>query len=222
MAYTLATVRDAVRDIKLDDPEYEASVVDRFINDAQREIFNSYELPFSEKVFTGTLPSGDYIFDFPDDYQLSQSLKIVDPEANIRTLNDYYLPFRQFNEQFPFPSTRDVGTPTYWTTHSNKLYFSQPTDQVYQLSTWYIKTPTLLEDDLDVPEVPEEFSEALILGATMRVQKRNEDYDLAAALNQDYIAQTDLMQMRLGKRQTGTPTVMGQPQRAGRKAPRRN
>lgn len=223
MAYNLASVRDRIRDAKLDDPGYEASIIDGFINDAQREIFNSYELPFMEKSFTGTLPSGEFIFSFPDDYQLSQSLKIVDPEKNIRSLNDDYLRFRAFNEQFPFPEVEEPGPPMYWTTYGNKLYLHRPTDQEYQLNTFYIKKPDELTDDAHVPEIPEEFQEALVLGAFKRVYQRNEDYDLAAAINQEYVLQTDLMAQRLGKRQGATPMVMGQPLRSSpRSRNRRN
>ncbi len=50
MAYILAGIRSRVQLDKLDDEEYDASIIDNFINDTQRDIFNECELPFMEKI----------------------------------------------------------------------------------------------------------------------------------------------------------------------------
>lgn len=216
MAYNLEQVRDRVINGKLDDPTYDAEIVDQFINDAQREIFNTHELPFMEKVFDGQLPAGGVTFEFPDDFQTTQSLKLTSPDGATRNITGLYMKFNDFNRSYTVPENNEAGAPTQWTMHNNKIYLSRPTDQSYILQLWYLKTPDLLEDDADVPEVPEEFSEALVLGAYYRVLERNEDFDLAAFIkNGDYTTQTDLMVQRLGKRQTGKPMTMGQPLRSG-------
>lgn len=221
MAYTLASVRNRVLDDKLDDTAFDGGIVDNFINDTQRSIFNTYEMPFAEKVFRGTLPVGGTIYDFPSDYQIEQALKITDPEGNIRDITENYMGFREFNRMFPVPSTRSAGQPTYWTTHAGKLLIDKPTDQQYTLDLYYLKKPDLLEDDADVPEVPSEWEECLVLGAYYRVLQRNEDFDLATAIKLEYQEQLDLMSGRLGRRQTGTPQKMRQPQRQGRVTRRR-
>lgn len=213
MAYTLATVRNRVVEDKLDDATYEPAIVNRFINDAQRAIFNDVELPFVEKVFVGALPVDEYIFEFPADFQVAQSLVLRTPELNSIDLTDNYLPFRDFNTRYPAPALSASGQPRVWTTYGDKLYFGQPTNGVYTLSLFYIKTPDELTDDAQIPEIPEEFSEALILGAYYRVLQRNEDYDLAAAVEQAYDREMLKMRQRYGQRQRGTPHVMGQPLR---------
>lgn len=217
MAYTLAGIRQRVIEDKLDDTSYDTAIVDRFINDAQRSIFNQYELPFTEKVFAGILPDGGYIFTFPTDYQMTQALKITDPTRNVRDITDLYLPFRQFNRAYPVPLNNPEGPPTAWTLHGNKLYLNQPTDQAYTLELYYIKKPATLANDTDVPELPSEWEELLVLGAYYRVLERNEDFDLASFYkNGDYTEELDKLEQRLGKRQTGKPQPMPQPLRMAR------
>lgn len=218
MAFTLAGIRQRVIDDKLDDTTYSTAIVDRFINDAQRSIFNLYELPFMEKVFSGTLAQGGSTFTFPVDYQLVQSLKVTSPTSVRRDITTNYMPFRHFNEAYPVPTINPAGQPTIWTLHGNKLYFSTPTDQVYTLDIFYVKKPALLSDGADVPEIPSEFEELLVLGAYYRVLERNEDFDLASFYkNGDYTEELDKLAARYGKRQIGKPQPMGQPMRNNRR-----
>lgn len=214
MAYTLGTVRNRVVDDKLDDTSYEPAIVNRFINDAQRAIFNTFTLPFMEKVFVGTLPIDEYIFEFPADFQMAQSLVLGTPEDHSIDVTDYYVPFRDFNSTYTAPALSPAGTPRVWTTYGDKLYFGQRTNGEYTLSLYYIKTPTELTDDAHIPDLPPEFEEVLVLGAYYRVLQRNEDYDLAAAVKQEYEEAVGNMVRRLGPRQTGTPHVMAQPLRS--------
>lgn len=216
MDYTLAGIRNRVLDDKLDDTEFDPEIVDRYINDTQRSIFNTYELPFMEKVFDGALPIGGTIFTFPDDYQLQQSFVIVSPDGHISDITDNYMDFRDFNRVYPTPQLNDAGTPSAWTIHGNKLYIDRPTDQAYTLRLFYLKTPEYMDDDADVPELPSEWEEVLVLGAYYRCLQRNEDFDQALFIkNGDYTDELDKMVGRLGRRQTGKAVRIGQPMRVG-------
>lgn len=217
MAYDLVGIRNRVLDDKLDDTTFNPDIVDRFINDTQRSIFNQYELPFMEKTFAGTLPDGGYVFTFPSDYQLVQSLKIVDPTSDKDDITQNYLRFKDFNVAYPIPTQNTEGKPSVWTLHGNRLYFSQPTDQVYTLELYYIKKPDTLTNDTDVPEIPYEFEELLVLGAYIRVLERNEDFDLASYYkNGDYATELDKIEARYGKRQLGKTAKIAQPMRMTR------
>lgn len=218
MEYTLAALRNRVINDRLDDTGYDPDVVDRFINDTQRSIFNTYELPFQEKVFDGTLPPAGTIFQFPEDYQLQQSFVIVDPSNNVIDISQSYLPFREFNRRFPLPASVEAGPPTAWTVHGGKLYLNRPTDTTYILRLFYLKKPLVLAADEDVPEIPEEFAEVLVLGAYYRVLERNEDFDQANYIKGgQYAEEVDKMVSRYGVPQTGTPTVILQPRRSQRR-----
>lgn len=219
MDYNLAYIRDRILEDKLDDPTFDPGIVDRFINDAQRSLFNSYELPFAEKVFAGVLSASQYIFEFPDDYGTAQSFMLVsdvlaDGSRVKRNISNNYIDFRDFNERFPAPEYNESGAPSTWTLHGNKIYFDRPLDMGYTMKMFYLKRPAKLVADTDVPEVPEDFQEVLILGAHYRILQRNEDFDLAAAVKQEYYDEADKLVPRLGTRQKGTPMIMGQPRRA--------
>lgn len=223
MAYDLSYIRNRVLEDKLDDVEFDPGVADNFINDAQRSIFNSYELPFQEKVFNGTVPLAASIVNFPSDYQVAQSMVLKADDGTSVDITYNYLEFREFNKRFPAPDTREAGKPTIWTSYGDKLYLSQPTDQNYTLSLFYLKTPAVLEDDSDIPEIPEEFQEVLVLGAYYRILERNEDFDQAAFVkNGDYADEVAKMLNRLAKRQAGKPHLMSAPGRVQLRAPRRS
>ena len=78
---------------------------------------------------------------------------------------------------------------------------------------YYIKRPVKLTQDSDVPELPEEFEELLVLGAFRRILERNEDYDLAASVEAQY--QSKLVQLvnRYGFRDADGPIIMKNRQR---------
>jgi hypothetical protein len=144
-------------------------------------------------------------------------------DGSVVDISDNYLEFRDFNKRYPAAETNSVGKPSVWTSYGNKLYFTQPTDQSYTLSLFYLKTPDTLEDDADVPEIPEAFQEVLVLGAYFRILERNEDFDQAAFVKGgDYADEVAKMLNRLAKRQTGKPHQMGQPGIVGRRAARRS
>lgn len=199
MEYNLLGIRNQVINDKLDDPMFEPDVVDRFINTAQRWIFNQFELPFTEGRFSGVIAANQTVFEFPKDVQVPQSLVITTADEQ-KDISDNYVLFRQFFQSFPKPEVNEAGAPTYWTSHAGKLYLSQPTDKAYQLDTFYIKKPTLLVDDTDIPEVPEEFQELLVLGAYSRVLKRNEDWDMAAIVDTEIDNEISMLNNRYGFR----------------------
>lgn len=224
MAYTLASIRNRVLDDKLDDTSFDPDIVDRFINDTQRSVFNTYALPFQEKEWSGIVAEDEYIFEFPEDYQQTQAMIIVDPAGNIKDITNLYMPWKQFIRTYPLPNTYTNGAPGVWTSHANRLRFTHKLDDDYTLSLWYLKKPTELSADGDIPEIPSEFEEVLVLGAYYRVLERNEDFDLAAFYkNGDYTDELEKMVGRYGQRQTGKTMPMVQPLRTagGRRSGRR-
>lgn len=199
MEYNLLSVRNQVIDDKLDDPSFDTNVVDRFINASQRWIFNQFELPFTEGRFSGVIASGQTVFQFPGDVQVPQDL-VITTEGVQKDISDNYMVFRDFFKRYPKPESNDAGIPTAWTSHSGRLYLSQPTDQAYQLDTFYIKKPTILVNDTDVPQVPEEFQEVLVLGAYKRILERNEDWDMAAIVDTQIDNEISMLDNRYGFR----------------------
>jgi hypothetical protein len=213
MEYNLAGLRDRVRIDKLDDEEFDPTIIDNFINDTQRDIFNEYELPFQEKIFSGAIPAGSAMFNFPTDCAQIQSQVVTAPDGSQTDIKNGYMDFRTFNKNFPTPNNNEAAPISYWTLYAQNMLLSQPTDQAYTMNTFYIKKPTLLTDNGDVPDVPEEFGELLVLGAFKRVLERNEDYDLAAVVNQQYNNLLNMLVARYGYRHADGPIKMKNQQR---------
>lgn len=211
MSYTLADIRNRVINDKLDDTSFDSTVVDNFINDTQRDIFNTYELPFMESYETVDLAVDERIFTLPADCQLPQAATITSPDGQQKDIMSGYMDFRSFVAQFPTPANNTSGPIQYWTSYAGKIFTSAPLDVDYVLELFYIKTPTTLSDDADTPEVPEEFSETLLLGAFKRVLQRNEDYDLAVSIEAEYSRQLDKMVARLGYRMAAGPIRLKTP-----------
>ncbi len=197
MDYNLVGLRQRVRIDKLDDEEFDSQVIDNFINDTQRDIFNEYELPFQEKIFQGTIPAGSTIFQSPEDLAQLQSQTMVD----VPGFSNQKMKWRDFFNAFPDNANADPGKPSAWTLYANNFIFDKPTDADYVFTLFYIRKPKLLQGDTDVPEVPEDFAELLVLGAYIRVLKRNEDFDQAAYIQNDYDRLLDLLVARYGFRE---------------------
>lgn len=209
MDYNLAGLRQRVLVDKLDDDEFDPNIVDRFINDTQRDIFNQFELPFQEKIFQGTIPAGATMFQLPSDVALIQSQTL----AGVRNFAQLKCDWRNFFQAYPDVANETPAQPSYWTQYAGNILLSAPTDQEYTMTLFYVKKPQKLEEDANVPELPEEFSELLVLGAFIRILKRNEDFDLAAQESIEYQRILTLLVNRYGFRAADGPIKMKNQQR---------
>ena len=204
MDYNLAGIRQRVLVDKLDDDEFDPQVIDNFINDTQRDIFNQYELPFQEKIFEGTIPAGSTIFKLPADVALIQSTSVQGSPNFGNRKTDFRSFFSQHNDIANAPATAI----NHWTLYAGNVLLSAPTDKDYKMTMFYIRKPKTLKQNDDVPEIPEEFSELLVLGAFMRIQRRNEDFDLAQETFAEYTRQLQQLVNRYGFREANGPIVM--------------
>lgn len=198
MNYTLAGLRERVLIDKLDDEDFDTSVIDGFINDAQRDVFSEYELPFTEKIFSGNLPAGATMFEFPDDVSQLQAVIV-----NGFDIKQYMMDFNSFRTRFPSPVTNQAGGIRHWSLYGGKMLVDKPTDQEYNMTIYYNKVPKKLVDATDIPELPEEFEELLVLGAFYRVQFREGDSDEALVTKSEYQRKLEQLVNRKGFRISG-------------------
>lgn len=206
MAYNLASIRERVRE-RLDDDTYDGDVIDQFINDTQRQTLNTYSFPFMETTFSGTLASGASTFLLPDDAQTVISFRITAPDEHAGFLE--YMEFREFDKRFPDPTSADPGIPFVWTFVNNTFKVYPKTDQVYELDLRYLLKPTELTGDTNEPQLPESFSEILVLGAHQRCLERDDSYNEAQVVEQKVEQLVEDMLGRLVTRQIGRPHIMG-------------
>lgn len=205
MNHTLAGIRSRVIIDKLDDEDFDPNIVDNFINDAQRDIFSSYTLPFTEKIFTGSLPEGETMFQFPSDVSSLQSFIINDGQGRNTDILNNFMSFSEFNRQYPYPVGNAVGSIGNWSIYGNKMLVSRPIPAGYTMTLYYNKVPATLAADTDVPEIPEEFQEALVLGAYYRVQLREGDSEEALLTKSEYQRKLEQMVERYGFRMNAGP-----------------
>lgn len=199
MDYTLQAIVKRVQVDKLDDDEFDTGIIGDFVNDTQRDIFNQFELPFQEKIFAGTLPSQATMFQMPDDLALLQRA-ILTNGTDVQDITDLYMPWRTFLQTYPDPNTNTEGDVTNWTSYAGNIILNCPQTDEQTLTLYYIKKPKLLTLPTDVPEIPSEFAELLVLGAYMRCLEFNEDFDQAAYVKVQYNNLLDLLVTRYGGR----------------------
>lgn len=199
MDYTLQALISRVQKDKLDDDEFDAVTISNFINDTQRDVFNNFELSFQEKIFAGTLPSQSTMFDMPDDLALLQHATLTNG-SSVQDITKKYMPWRNFVEAYPDPSVNAAGKVSNWTSYAGNIILNCPQEDEQTLTMYYIRKPIVLVTGTQVPEIPEEFSELLVLGAYIRCLKFNEDFDQAAFVEIEYNKMLDLLVSRYGGR----------------------
>lgn len=208
MAYQLSTVRTRVGQ-KLDDTAFDTSKLNQFINDGQRDILNSRRFTFMERESSVTTSvSSSSLTSLPTDMQTPISLRIYSPVAYAVPLG--YIEYDDFDEFLANQNLVGNTVPSAWYTFNNTPYVYPNADNTYTLRLKYLKAPAELTDDGDIPEIPEAFSEVLVLAAYRRALEHNDDYDQAQLIQQQIDAQLQNMTGRY-KRQIGTPHIMKQP-----------
>ena len=204
MAFNLAGIRKRVLVDKLDDDEFDPEIVNNFINDTLRDIYNQFELPFQEKIFQGTIPAGSTIFKLPSDLALIQAQSI----GGVPGFSGNKMRWRDFVSSYPDSLNAEAAAPGMWTLYGGNILLSAPTDKDYTMTIYYIKKPKELVESTDVPDFPEEFQELLVLGAYKRILDRNEDFDLGNIVDGQYQAKLTQLVNRYGWRDAEGPIIM--------------
>jgi hypothetical protein len=179
MAYNLQSIRLQVKN-RLSDQNFDDVLVNQFINDEQRELFNYFDLPFNRVTIQHTVNQGDKIIQLPAGHQKTKGLRVVNPKGYENDLSRFYLPWARFQQYFRPLNTDDSESQlTWWTIYNTQIEFAWDADRTYTLEQDYLVTPIELADDADEPEIPEEFQEVLVLGALVRALEVNDDNDIA-------------------------------------------
>lgn len=210
MSYNLLDIRNRVRS-KIKDSAYSASDIDGFINDAQVEIADLYTWSYFQKAVSGPLVVGEHTYELQDDHQTTERLILIHPtnSDSYWNITKNYLDQEDFFARFPVPDSQDNSQPVFWTEYGDQMYFNCPADLAYTLRKYYYKIPTELTDDADVPELPRNFREALVLGAAYRVEQERDNYDIAAVLQNNFNDRvSDLITRLSNTTLTGPDTVI--------------
>jgi hypothetical protein len=207
MAYTLGEIVTKVQQ-RVRDTGYSSTEIKNYINDTQNDIFNEYRLPFMEATQPYTLTAGvSDITDgdgLPANYVQALDLLLTTDDRESRLL---YRDIRDIDFNYPDADDTDayaIGVPDSWYNYADTIRVFAVPDDAYTVSLRYYKKPTELSGDADVPEVPSEFGEILVVGAAYRVLQVKDNYDQAGILQNKYDELLQKLVSKYSYKQVGT------------------
>lgn len=211
MAYQLSTLITKVRN-RLRDTGYSTSEITDYINDAQNDVCNEYQLPFMQTSHDYTVTAGTSDITagsgLPTDYV--QAIDLIDTTNG----NEQVIPYRNvtiLDESFPDlddSAINPANIPQFWYKYADTIRLYPAPAGAYTLTLRYWKKPTPLAGDAAVPEIPSEFAELLVEGATYRVLQVKGNYDQAAIHQNKYDELLQKLVVRYTQVQTGAPMTM--------------
>lgn len=213
MSYDLANIRGRVEQ-KLDDTSFGTAKLNQFINDGQRDILNTRKFVFMERETDVTTTDGvNTLTGLPTDMQVPLTLRVYTPVGDAKLLD--YIEYEIIDTYVPNITNNGTTAPSSWYMFNLIPYIYPIANGTYTLKLKYVKEATDLTADVQVPEIPQSFSEVLVLAAFKRALEHNDDYDQAQLIQRQIDEQIELMDNRY-KRQSGQPHIMLQPFRIRR------
>lgn len=208
MAYQLSTVRSRIQD-KLDNTSFSTSILTQFVNDGLRDVvIQAKPKQYQAETSYMTVASANTLTTSATDVLVPMNMRIFTP-INYAML----LPFMEYQDvdlYYPNVGLLGTGPPIAWSVYADVPFVVNNTDQVYTLKSKYLKVPTELANDTDVPALPVTFSEILVLAGYKRALEHDDDFDQAQVIQQQIDSKImDLTSIL--KPQLGLPHVMRQP-----------
>jgi hypothetical protein len=182
------------------------------LNEAQNDIFNEFDLRFQEanQDYTVTTNVSDITNGSGLPAGFIQAIDLTNTTSGYERVIPYK-DYREIDDFLPDPddtTLHPANIPEFWYLYADTIRLYPRPNQAFTLTLRYKQRPTDLSDDADVPLLPAEFQEYLILGAAYRVYEVKDNFVQSAYLKQrcDEIA-LKLVQ-RYARKQTGRPTRM--------------
>lgn len=122
-----------------------------------------------------------------------------------------YIEFREADDFFPDEddTTRHpANIPEFWYFFANTIHVYPKPNQAHTVTLRYKKRPTELASDADVPTVPQEFEELMVIGAAFRVYEIQDNYVQASYLKQRFDEMALKFVQKYARKQTGRPARM--------------
>lgn len=197
---------------RVKDTGYSSTEIKSYLNDTQNDVFNEYRLPFMETTQNYTLTIG--VSDItngsglPTNYVQAIDL-VVTTAGQERVVT--YKDIREIDNFTPDPDdtvAHPQNTPLYWYLYALTPRVYPVPNIAYTITLRYYKKPTLLSSDSDVPSLPSEFEELLVVGAAYRVLQVKDNYDQAGILQNKYDELLQKLVVKYSQPQVGAPTTM--------------
>lgn len=211
MAYNLGIITSKVG-ARIRDSGYAAGEIINYINDTQNDVFNEYRLSFMQTTQNYTLATNTSDItngsNLPTNYVQALDLSLTTAgREKILTYRD----IREIESLYPDPddTTRHpANVPNDWYFYAGIIRVFPVPNSAYTVTLRYYKKPTILVDSVDVPEIPSEFEELLVVGAAYRIMQIKDNYDQAGILENKYGELLQKLAVKYSVLQVGKPTVM--------------
>lgn len=188
---------------RIRDTGYSSAEIKEYINDSQNDVYNEYRLRFMEDSEDYTLAVG--VSDLTNGAGLPtnyvQALDIINTTAGKQSTL-IYTDIRNIND------LTATGEPTHWYIFDDVINVYPTPTTADTLKLRYYKKPVELSADADVPEIPSEFQELLVVGAAYRCLQVKDNYDQAGILQNKYDEILDKLVYKYSQSQVGQPTIM--------------
>lgn len=211
MSYQTSDIVTKVQ-LRVRDSSYSTTEIKNYLNDTQNDVFNEYRLPFMETTQDYTLVAN--VSDITNGTALPTNyVQAIDLTLTTRGLEKVltYRDIREFDALWPDAddtAAYPASIPTDWTMYGMTPRVHPVPNIGYTVTLRYYKKPTLLSADADVPSLPSEFEELLVMGAAYRVMQVKDNYDQAGIFQNKYDELLDKLVVRYSQAQVGTPTLM--------------
>lgn len=210
MAYTAGALATKVQ-TRVRDTGYSTSTIKEFLTDTVRDIHNEHpSLPIwkATATFTLTATNSDITAGVGLPANYGSPIQLI----NTTNGSENVIPYIDESDlEYMYPdhsdSTRHAdGQPQYWYFDGSTIRLFPAPNAAYTLRLQYMKEAGELSADGDVPTVPYEFEELLVVGAAYRVLQVKGVYDEAGILENKYV---ELLQKLVNKSlRTPTPHIM--------------
>lgn len=184
--------------VRLEDDEYPDDDLKQFLNDTYFEVLGEAHYQFLERIFK-QYADGSGMFILPCDYQtvLNFTYKL---NGNVGSFT--YMPAKDFMSMDKHSGVKNY----YYTVFAGQVFYSLPElgendDDYYELTLYYLAKPVAMTQGTDVPIIPAEFGEILVLGAQVRAERKRDNFDYAAIYKNDYDELVTNMKLRYCPRQ---------------------
>ena len=190
--------------IRLDDEEYPEEALTQFLNDALFDALGEAHYQFLEKIYTAATQEPG-VLPLPRDYQTAINLTA--------RIDKNLWPFKYMGYNAFMDRQKGDGAKNYrFTVFGNNLFYDVPDvsddeyedgeERFYELKLYYLAKPLPLVNPTDVPIIPYEFGEILVMGALARAERLRDNFDYAAIYENKYDELVTNMKLRYCPRQT--------------------
>lgn len=178
MATVLETYEDVVNEVLNfgfnDGPQVNRERIKRWVNEGQFQIARQVEAPEFQATEILSLAQGVYQYALPEDFLRMQDIYYPELVTRLRPLDQ-----QQFDMAAP---KKFEGPPETYVLYGNELWlFPTPNNSIDTLEVRYIKRPSVLVADADVPELNKDYLHLLVGYAKVRAFEAEDDLEAAQA-----------------------------------------